>query len=215
MRRAIYYFTMSLDGYLADAQGSTSWMSGAPNTDYGYEEFYAGIDTLLLGRNTYEHLLAQVAQGDFFPYADKEVVVFSSKQKLKRLAPKLRIESEDARRVLARLLLNPGNDIWIGGGARLAGSLFQAGLIAELRVFVQPIVLGAGLPFLLLPAAADATQAPQPGASFSLLRVLEWTYSHSWPGGIQELRYCVPKRWRADLGQAATSGENTGEHTGL
>ena len=183
MRRAIYYFTMSLDGYIADAQGGTTWLSGAPNTDYGYEEFYDSIDTTLLGARTYEQMLDM---GDFFPYADKEVIVFSSNPHLKRAAECVQITQDDPAKTLARLqLAESGGDIWIGGGAQLAGSLFAAGLIDEIHAFIQPIVLGSGVPFL--------------GNGADVQRALELTYSKEHPGGIIEARYTIPKRWRNDI----------------
>jgi len=182
MRRCIYYFTMSLDGYIADAQGSTAWLAGAPNTDYGHKEFYESVGTVLLGRHTYERMLDM---GDFFPYGDKEVIVFSSNEHLKKAAECVHIDIRDPAKTLARLELGEGRDIWLGGGATLAGGLYGAGLIDEIRAFVQPIVLGGGLPFL----AGDALAQ----------RPLEWTCSKEWPGGIMELRYTIPKRWRQDL----------------
>jgi len=182
MRRSIYYFTTSLDGYIADAQGGTSWLAGDPATDYGYEDFYQSVETILLGRRTYEQMLEM---GDFFPYADKEVIVFSSNPHLKSAAECVQITQADPAQVLARLQLGEGGDIWIGGGAKLAGSLLKAGLIDELHVFIQPILLGSGLPFF--------------GDAESALRPLEWTHSQDWPGGITELRYKLPKRWRADI----------------
>jgi dihydrofolate reductase len=182
MRRAIYYFTMSLDGFIADAQSSTAWLAGAPDTDYGYKEFYESIDPVLLGRRTSEQMLDM---GDFFPYADKEVIVFTSNPNLKRASDSVRIETGDAAKTLARLELTDGGNIWIGGGAQLAGSLYSAGLIDEIRAFIQPILLGGGLPFL---AGDNLGQRP-----------LEWTHSKNWPGGITELRYTIPKRWRSDV----------------
>ncbi|MCL2379391.1 MAG: dihydrofolate reductase family protein [Coriobacteriia bacterium] len=184
MRKSIYYFTMSLDGYIADASGSVDWMAGAPNIDYGYKEFYEQVGTILLGRNTYEHMLKM---GDFFPYPDRDVIVFSSNDKLKIAAESVQITSDDPGKTLARLQLGDNSDglIWIGGGGTLAGSLFEAGLIDELRVFIQPIVLGAGTAAL----TSDKIAA----------RALELANVKEWPAGIVELRYNVIKRWRSDV----------------
>jgi len=184
MRRSVYYFTMSLDGYIADAEGSVDWMAGAPNIDYGYKEFYDSVGTILLGRRTYEHMLKM---GDFFPYPDREVRVFSSNDKLKVAAESVHITQDDPAKVLARLQLGAADEglIWIGGGGTLAGSLLEAGLIDELRVFVQPILLGEGIPAF----ASEKVTA----------RLLELTAQKQWPAGIIELRYGVPKRWRSDV----------------
>lgn len=183
MRKSVYYFTMSLDGYIADEKGSIDWMSGAPNVDYGFQEFYDEVGTILLGARTYEHMLKM---GDFFPYPDCEVIVCSSNDKLKLAAESVKLSSEDPVKTLARLQLGDGEGlIWIGGGGNLAGSLFAAGLIDELRVFIQPVILGAGTKALISDGGAA--------------RSLELQSSKEWPMGIMELRYAVPKRWRSDI----------------
>jgi dihydrofolate reductase len=124
--------------------------------------------------------------GDFFPYGDRETLVFSSDGGLKQAAESVQIETGDALKTLARLKLDEGGIIWLGGGSHLAGNCFAAGLIDELRIFIQPIILGGGLPFF-------TAEAPMPH------KLLVWTYSHSWPGGILETRYQVPKVWRSDI----------------
>jgi len=184
MRKSIYYFTMSLDGYIADVQGSVDWMTGAPNIDYGFKEFYDQVGTILLGSNTYQHMLKM---GDFFPYPDREVIVCTCNDKLRLAGENVQLSQESAAKTLARLQLGTEDDglIWIGGGGNLAGSLFEAGLIDELRVFIQPIVLGSGTRALI--------------SDKNLARALELLSSKEHPAGLIELRYAVPKRWRSDL----------------
>jgi len=175
---------MSLDGYIADAQGGVEWMTGAPNIDYGFKEFYDQVGTIILGARTYEHMLKM---GDFFPYPDREVIVVSSNDKLKKAAECVQLSQEDPAKTLARLQLGPEEDglIWVGGGGELAGSMFAAGLIDELRVFIQPIILGEGTKALVFDQ--------------NISRALELEFSKEHPAGIVELRYQVPKRWRSDV----------------
>ena len=184
MRKSIYYFTMSLDGYIADSKGSVDWMTGAPNIDYGFQEFYDEVGTVLLGSTTYQHMLKM---GDFFPYPDRDVIVCTSNDKLKLAAESVQLSQDDPAKILARLQLEDESKglIWVGGGGTLAGSLFEAGLIDELRVFIQPVVLGSGTKALI----KDSLTA----------RALELQSTKEWPAGIIELRYLVPKRWRSDL----------------
>jgi len=185
MREVIYYCTVSLDGYLADAKGSTDWMHGAPNEDYGFAEFYRGVSALLLGRGTYEQMLET---GDFFPYKDKPVYVFSSNDQLKRAADNVRIVSDTSPEVfVARLKLQDSDagPLWLGGGARLATTLFTAGLIDEIQLHIQPLILGDGLSFL--------------GASGMPRQALDLQECSQKPGGFIKLRYRTVKSWRSDI----------------
>jgi len=175
---------MSLDGYIADEQGGVDWMTGAPNVDYGFKEFYDEVGTILLGSNTYKFMLQM---GDFFPYTDREVIVFSQNDKLKIAAENVKLSQGSAAKELARLQLGgeKGGLIWIGGGGNLAGKLFEAGLIDELRIFIQPVILGKGTKALV--------------GDKAIARALELVQAKEHEAGLVELRYNVPKKWRSDL----------------
>jgi len=180
MREVIYYLTQSVDGFIADVEGGVGWMSGAPNEDYGYEEFYHHIDTILFGSKTYEHILGI---GGGFPYVDKEVVVFS-KRDFEPIEDNVMIERGDAPAVVARLKLAEGGPIWLGGGAELATTLLNAGLVDRLRIFIQPILLGNGI------GLTDVLER---------YKTLELVRSKQWEGGIMELEYTVLRPWRSDV----------------
>ena len=74
-REIVLYIAQSLDGYIAKKDGSVDWLDQYQNdsTDYGYRNFYARIDTVLMGRATGE----QVLSFGEFPYLDKDCFVFS------------------------------------------------------------------------------------------------------------------------------------------
>ena len=180
MREVIYYLTQSLDGFIADVDGGVAWLSGAPNEDYGYEEFYHSIDTVLLGSHTYEQI---VGFGGGFPYADKEVIVFSARE-LESVDENITIEHEDPAKVVARLKIVEGSPIWLGGGAELATTLINAGLVDRIHVFIQPIVLGAGI------GLVDVLDK---------YKTLVLDHSKQWVGGIMELDYSIVKGWRSDV----------------
>ncbi|MCL2491411.1 MAG: dihydrofolate reductase family protein [Coriobacteriia bacterium] len=180
MREVVYYLTQSVDGFIADVDGKVGWMSGSPNEDYGYEKFYHSVGTILLGSHTYEHILG--IEGNF-PYPDKEVVVYSHRD-LEAVEPNILIERGDAAESVARLKLKEGGSIWLGGGAELATSLLDAGLVDRIRVFLQPILLGNGI------GLTDVLQR---------YKTLELTHTKEWIGGIVELEYTIVKPWRSDV----------------
>jgi dihydrofolate reductase len=180
VREVIYYLTQSVDGFIADVDGGVGWMSGAPNEDYGYEEFYHGVGTILFGSKTYEHILGI---GGGFPYPDKEVIVFS-KRELEAVEENVTIEKGNAAEVVARLKIAEGGPIWLGGGAELATTLLNAGLVDRLRIFIQPILLGNGI------GTVDVLER---------YKTLQLERSKQWDGGIMELEYTVLKPWRSDV----------------
>ena len=73
LRRLKLYIAASLDGYIAGPNGEIDWLDVAGDLDYGYAEFYASIDTTLMGSSTYRVTLSVPE----FPYADKTNYVFT------------------------------------------------------------------------------------------------------------------------------------------
>lgn len=182
MRKSVYYLTMSLDGYIADIEGGVGWLSGAPNTDYGYEQFYSEVDTIVLGRATYDQVLGF---GPHFPYPDKTVLVVTTDPDSVEIPDSVDVQPvTDIVSTVARLKIAEGSTIWIGGGSTLATSLLESGLIDEIRVFVQPILLGSGVPIV---------------RDLSRKRTLDLQSVEKWPGGVVELRYRTVKSWRSDV----------------
>lgn len=184
MRKCIYYVTTSVDGYIALKDGSTSWMSGAPRSDYGFSEFYHSVGTIIMGRKTYEKIL-NMSQGEYFPYEDKEVYVVTHDSDFRPHNDDIHVISHDVEKEIARLKIqNADGVLWVAGGSELASFLFEEGLLDEVHVFVQPIVLGAGISLF------KALKRP------SSLRLES---CEKWPGDIVELRYQTVKSWRVDI----------------
>ena len=77
--KASVYIATSLDGYIAREDGDTDWLhssgSGGGDEDYGYEDFTASVDVLIMGRNSFEKAM----RFSDWPYSSKHVVVLSSR----------------------------------------------------------------------------------------------------------------------------------------
>ena len=78
MIEIVYYVACSLDGFIATRDAGVDWLSTveAEGEDYGYREFFDGVDAMLMGSRTYE----QVLGFGQWPYGDKRCVVFSQRQ---------------------------------------------------------------------------------------------------------------------------------------
>ena len=135
-----YYVAASLDGYIADADGGVGWLPEGDSDDYGYADFYAGVDALAMGRRTYDQVLGF---GEW-PYAGKPAYVFTNNPpddnpygvEFVSASP-----TEFAQSVAARY----SGALWLVGGGNLAEQFRLAGLIGECWIFVIPIILGRGV----------------------------------------------------------------------
>ncbi len=147
MRKLKLYTATSLDGYIAGPNGELDWLDAAGDLDYGYDDFYASIDTTLMGNATY-HVTLTV---DTFPYPEKTNYVFTRSAPPPD-TPHVRFISGDIAAFVRALKDTPGKDLWLVGGGRINTIMLDAGLIDELILTVFPIVLGRGIP-LFAPGA--------------------------------------------------------------
>jgi dihydrofolate reductase len=157
MRKLILQEFVTLDGMAAGPGNSVDFIPAATQGDqsFGREQlaFIETIDTMLLGRVTYELFVGywpSVTQGDEKPFADRfnaaRKVVFSGT--LER-APwggwgEARIVRTDPAREVAEIKARSGKDIVLFGSIRLAQTLIAAGLVDVYRLVVCPVVLGRG-----------------------------------------------------------------------
>ncbi len=137
MRRLILNLAISLDGFIEGPKGEYDWCF--TDQDYGMSDFLEQVDSLLMGRKSYETLLASGAE----LFTDKHKYVVSNV--LESLpGTKDRIISGDLLKNIRRLKIEQGKNIWLFGGAQLTDSLLNAKLVDELQLAVHPVLLGAG-----------------------------------------------------------------------
>lgn len=146
---AAVFIAISLDGYIARPDGSIDWLTerGEHAGDTGYDEFMASIDTVVLGRNTYQ----QVLGFDAWPYDGKQVEVLSTS-----LDPDAdeRIIVHRTLDALVETLNDRGARRVYADGGRVIQTFLRAGLLDELTITTAPVILGTGIP-LFGPLDAD------------------------------------------------------------
>ena len=152
MSEIVYYVASSLDGYIATTDGGVEWLPAIESTgeDYGYYEFYASIDALLMGSRTYEQILRYA----HWPYPGKPCWVFSRRH-LQVAHTEVILTSQSPRDIVVELHTRRLHRVWLVGGGELAASFRAHGLIDEYVIGVIPTILGAGIPLFASPGPGE------------------------------------------------------------
>jgi dihydrofolate reductase len=155
VRKVIYSMGVSLDGYIAGPDGTFDWAAPDEELHRFHNNQMREVGVHLMGRKLYETMV-------FWETADQDPalsdfehefasiwqrlpkVVFSTS--LQSVVGNARLLRGDPAAELERQRTEPGLDIAVGG-AGLAASLTQRGLIDEYRLFINPVVAGGGTPF--------------------------------------------------------------------
>lgn len=144
MRKVNYHVATSLDGFVARVDGSFDCfaMEGPHVADY--VAAFSECSTAIMGRKTYE---VGLKSGVTNPYPMLDTYVFSSTMQESPDAA-VKVIATDAVAKVRELRAGDGKDIFFAGAGELAASLLASGLIDEIHVKVNPIVLGQGVPLV-------------------------------------------------------------------
>ncbi len=172
MRKIIVYIATSAEGFIARPDGDIAWLNRLrPKGNYGMAEFYRSIDTVLMGRKTYDVAL-KLGQTS---YPGKLNYIFSRTPRRSEI-PNVKFVSEDVAGFAKYLRSTRGKNIWLVGGAELTAAFLDAQQVDEFIIHVIPLLIGEGIPLL----------APRHRAI--PLRLLS---SRSYPDGVVRLHYRV------------------------
>jgi dihydrofolate reductase len=140
MRKVILSVAVSLDGFIEGPNGEYDWCY--IDQDYNFKEFFKRIDTIFVGRKTYEMSSQMEGGPPGFPKF-KEYIFSTSLDKVKVDAILIK---GDIKTEVEKIKKEKGKDIWLFGGAGLTTTLMNLGLVDELSLAVYPILLGGGKP---------------------------------------------------------------------
>ena len=145
MKKISLFIAMSLDGYIADSEGSVSWLSGQGNDDSNidaYSDFVKDIDTVIMGRNTYHQIVTELSPNEWV-YDDFITYVITHNPKAS--SDKIRFTNENPIELLKKLQKENGKGIWICGGANLIQQLIREDIIDCYYITIIPTILGSGI----------------------------------------------------------------------
>lgn len=140
-RKVVLYIAMSLDGYISKPNDDLGFLTlvEKEGEDYGYTRFIETIDTVILGRKTYDKVMTM---GIDFPHADKDVYVIT--RTVRQDIGKLKFYTGNLISLIDKLKSVPGKNIYCDGGAETVNELMKDDLIDEFIISVIPVFLGSG-----------------------------------------------------------------------
>lgn len=143
MRTLTYGAACSLDGYLAGPNEELDWLKWSPDVSRISRDFMSRVDTILMGRKTYEAGRRQGsgAQAGFRNFVFSRTVTDLAD-------PNATLVDRDASEFVGELKAGAGAEICLMGGGELARSLFTAEVIDRVGVNIHPIILGRGIPLI-------------------------------------------------------------------
>jgi dihydrofolate reductase len=150
-RKIIVHIATSADGFIARSDGSFDFLDRpSPKGNYGMDEFYKSIDTILWGRKTCDMALEFQKKGVAETAFDTRVknYVFTRGAVPSAAPAGLDYVKEPIKAFATRLRESEGKDIWMMGGAAIIGSFLDEGEIDEFMISVIPVFIGEGIPLL-------------------------------------------------------------------
>lgn len=143
MRTLSLFIATSLDGYIAKPNEDLSFLKlvEKEGEDYGYAEFTSTIDTIILGRKTYDWVFKEIGPSHY-DNGDREVYVITRTER--ESSGKTTFYSGNLNELVQQLKAGKGKNIYCDGGAEIVNELLKSDLVDEFIISVIPVFLGNG-----------------------------------------------------------------------
>lgn len=165
------YIAQSLDGFIASPDGTIDWLEPFPAATFGFDDFIAAIDLIVMGRASYE----QVRSFGAWPYRGTPTTVLTSRP-LDAPPDDVAVWSRGLEALVEDVSRRGLGQVWVMGGASTIGAFLDLGRVDRIEVFVLPLLLGSGVPL---------TRADEP-------RALSLVTAEALPYGVVRLEYTLP-----------------------
>lgn len=167
------FIAVSLDGFIADANDDLSFLGKveAPGEDYGYTAFMENVDTVVMGRRTYDKVMSM---GVPFPHADRPCYVITRTPR--EPIGQTFFHTGDPAALIRELRNKPGGIVFVDGGALVVNRLLQERLIDGITLSIIPVLLGDGIRLF---------------SEGGLMQDLELLDHRAYPSGLVQLRYRI------------------------
>lgn len=141
--KASVFIGVSVDGFIARLNGDLDFLPEGGGEPHGYQEFMSTVDTVVIGRKTFETVLALPE----WPYAGKRVVALSGHVVNLQAAGEQAVEqmAGNPREIVSKLAAKGAQHIYVDGGITIQRFL-RAGLIQRIIITRVPVLIGSGIP---------------------------------------------------------------------
>jgi dihydrofolate reductase len=142
----VAYLAVSLDGFIAEADGTVSFLDDFGSDEFGYDDFFAGVGAAVMGSATYEQVV-----GFGWPYGDMPTLVLTSRNIDVPEGANITFSSERTGDAMGVFCATVTKRVWVIGGGKVVTAALQAGAVDTLELYVMPVVLGKGVPLFTEP----------------------------------------------------------------
>jgi dihydrofolate reductase len=144
MTKIQLYIATTLDGFIAREDGSLDWLEFPnPNDiDHGYNDFIKGIDTVIMGRKTYDEVLGF---GVEWPYSNCKSYIVSRDNNYKVKTINTELVHNINNDIIKKLKAKSNKNIWLVGGGSLITQFLNESAIDEMILSIIPTILGKGI----------------------------------------------------------------------
>lgn len=143
MRKISLFIATSVDGYIAKPNDDLSFLKlvEKQGEDYGYAEFTDRIDTLIIGRRTYDYVLKEIGPSHY-DNGERDVYVITRTER--PAIGRTIFYTGNLTELVKRLKCENGKNIYCDGGAEIINELLKQVLIDEFIISIVPVLLGNG-----------------------------------------------------------------------
>jgi dihydrofolate reductase len=214
--QTVVYVGLTIDGFLARPDGALDFLPtpSDPNEDFGFADFLASVDVVMMGRKTFDQVAAFVNDGVPWPYAGKPVYVVSRTMRQEDIPPETlaagrRASDENKETKISVSAASPAETLrvvaretrkkkgsrplraYVDGGS-IVRALLEEDLVDEMVLTTVPVLIGRGAPLFGFDARTNAN-----GASKNVSEDLRWDVAESTRyenDGLVKTRYVRRKR---------------------
>lgn len=143
MRKLSLFIATSLDGYIAKPNDDLSFLKlvEKEGEDYGYAKFTDTIDTIIIGRKTYDYVLKEIGSSH---YDNGKRNVFVITRTARPRMGKTTFYTGNLTKLVQRLKSESGKNIYCDGGAEIVNEFLKSDLIDEFIISIVPVLVGNG-----------------------------------------------------------------------